>query len=280
MSGPRAFVVGHPIAQSRSPLLHGFWLERYGIAGRYERLDVAPRDFPAFLRGLRDAGWAGGNVTVPHKEAAFAALDVATERARRLGAANTLWFEGEALHGDNTDGLGFTEGLAAELGPGWARGIREAVVIGAGGAARAVVPALLDAGVPRVAVVNRDAERARTLALSAGEGAVALPWSGLAGALAGADLLVNATSLGMRGQSPLPVDLGPLSAGAVVADIVYVPIETPLLREARRRGLRAVDGLGMLLHQAVPGFARWFGRVPAVGPELRARLLADIERAP
>lgn len=280
VSGPRAFVVGHPVAHSRSPLLHGHWLARYGLAGSYGRIDVAPADFPAFVESLAERGFVGGNVTIPHKEAAFRLVGRATERARRLEAANTLWFEGGILHGDNTDGYGFAESLAAGLGPGWAGPMRQALVLGAGGAAHAIVPALLDAGLDRVLVANRHGGRADALAAHHPGRAAALAWQDVPAALASTDLLVNTTQLGMAGQPPLALDLAPLPGRAVVADAVYVPLETPLLAAARARGLRAVDGLGMLLHQAVPGFARWFGREPEVTPDLRALILADIAAAP
>lgn len=279
MAGPKAFVIGHPVAHSRSPLIHGHWLRRFGIAGSYERVHVLPADLDRFLRGLPASGFAGGNVTIPHKEGAFRAASVVTERARRLGAVNTLWLEDGRLHGDNTDGHGFAAGLAESVGPEEARDLRSALVIGAGGAARAIVPALLDLGIESIVVCARDPDKARELA--GGLGAVAVrPWSELPKALAGADLVVNTTQLGMAGQDPLAIDLAGLHGGAVVADIVYVPLETPLLAAARARGLRTADGLGMLLHQAVPGFARWFGRVPAVTPELRALVEADLGRAP
>ncbi len=272
-------MIGHPVAHSRSPLIHGHWLGRYGIAGSYERVHVPPDDLDRFLRDLPASGFAGGNVTIPHKEGAFRAVSVVTERARRLGAVNTLWLEDGRLHGDNTDGPGFVAGLAESIGPDEARALRSALVIGAGGAARAIVPALGDLGVGQVVVCARDPDRARPLA--AGTGAVALlPWSGLAEALAGADLVVNTTQLGMAGQDPLDIDLAGLGGRAVVADIVYVPLETPLLAAARARGLRTADGLGMLLHQAAPGFARWFGRVPSVTPALRALVEADLGPAP
>ena len=279
MSGPKAFVIGHPVAHSRSPLIHGHWLRHLGIDGSYERIHVPPDDLDRFLRDLPASGFAGGNVTIPHKEGAFRAAAVVTERARRLGAANTLWLEDGLLHGDNTDGHGFVAGLAESVGAEEARALRTALVIGAGGAARAIVPALLDLGLGTVAVCARDPGKARPLA--AGTAAVDVrPWSELPEALAGADLVVNTTQLGMTGQDPLDIDLAGLGGRAVVADIVYVPLETPLLAAARARGLRTVDGLGMLLHQAVPGFARWFGRVPTVTPELRALVEADLGRAP
>jgi shikimate dehydrogenase len=277
----KAFVVGHPITHSRSPLIHGTWLKTYGLPGSYERLPVAPEDFPLFLRSFADRGYAGGNVTIPHKEAAFAGVDRRTERAERLRAVNTVWIEDGVLWGDNTDVTGFMAHLDASLGPDWDGDIGTALVIGAGGAARAVVAGLLDRAFERVLIANRTLDRAREVAeaFTGAEGprVVPLAWEAVDGALDDVELLVNTSSLGMAGQPPLALDLAPLPHWAAVADIVYVPLETPLLAQARARGLRAVDGLGMLLHQAVPGFARWFGVTPEVTPELRALLVADIE---
>lgn len=271
----RAFVVGHPIAHSRSPLIHGHWLAEHGIAGSYERLDVAPAEFPAFLRGLPDSGFAGGNVTIPHKEAAFALADALTPRAKAIGAVNTLVVEGGRIRGDNTDAPGFCAHLDHSLGRDWPeRG--EAVILGAGGAARAIVVGLAERGVARIRVANRTRARAEAVAALAPGIAEALEWDALPAALEGAGLLVNTTSLGMKGQPPLDLDLAPLPAGAAVADIVYAPLETHLLAAARARGLAVVDGLGMLLHQAVPGFSAWFGVRPEVTPALRDRIVADL----
>jgi shikimate dehydrogenase len=270
----KAFVVGHPIAHSRSPLIHGHWLARSGIEGAYERRDVPPAGLAAFLRGAAAEGYVGGNVTIPHKEAAFGLVDAASDRGRRLGAVNTLWFEEERLIGDNTDVLGFTASLDAAA-PGWSERVRTALILGAGGAAKAVAAGLLDRGVARLLVANRTAARADEVA-GLDARIASLPWPELPAHLGRADLLVNATSLGMKGHPPLSLSLDGLPGHAVVADIVYVPLETPLLAAARARGLTAVDGLGMLLHQAVPGFARWFGVTPEVTPELRALVEADL----
>jgi shikimate dehydrogenase len=273
----KAFVVGHPIAHSRSPLIHGHWLAEHGIAGSYERLDVAPGDFPDFLRGLPDSGFAGGNVTIPHKEAAFALADTLTPRAEKIGAVNTLVVKDGRLLGDNTDAPGFCAHLARSLGPDWpSRG--DAVILGAGGAARAIVVGLAEQGVARIRVANRTPERAEAVAALAPGIAEALAWDEVPAAMEGAGLLVNTTSLGMKGQPPLGLDLAPLPQGAAVADIVYVPLETELLAAARARGLAAVDGLGMLLHQAVPGFAAWFGVRPEVTTALRDGIVADLVR--
>lgn len=276
MSGPAACVLGWPIAQSRSPLIHGYWLKLHGIEGSYERVAVPPEQFPSFVRNLAAHGLIGGNVTVPHKEAAFEALDHAEPSAAALRAANTLWLEGEALHGENTDGFGFLANLDA-VAPGWEGRRGLAVVLGAGGAARAVVHALAVRGFARVAVVNRTVFRAVEVARLAGRAGEAYGPDELPELLAEAGLLVNATSLGMTGKGPLGVDLGVLSRSAVVTDLVYAPLETELLAAARARGNTVIDGLGMLLHQAVPGFKRWFGVTPEVSEELRALVVKDIQ---
>ena len=271
---PRAFVVGHPIAHSRSPMIHGFWLRRYGIEGRYEKIDVAPEHLTDFVKTLREAGFVGGNVTVPHKTAILD-LAEADQAARAIGAANTLWFEGDRLRAGNTDAAGFLANLDSQA-PGWGDGGGRAVVLGAGGAARAVVYALLGRGFG-VDVANRTPVKAEALVRAFGPSVSARAWAELPHLLSKADLLVNTTSLGMTGQPPLRLDLAPLPARAVVTDIVYAPLETELLRQARAGGHRVVDGLGMLLHQAVPGFSRWFGIEPAVTPDLRALLEADLK---
>jgi shikimate dehydrogenase len=256
-------------------MIHGYWLQELGIAGEYDRQDVRPEDLESFLRSMPGLGYRGGNVTVPHKEAAFRLVDVATDRARALEAVNTLWFEAGQLHGDNTDVLGFVASLD-EGAPGWDHRSRTALVLGAGGAARAVVAGLSDRGVARILVANRSPERAEALAARVGTGAQAIAWEAIAGHLPETDLLVQTTSLGMQGQPPLVLPLDGLRRDAVVTDIVYAPIETALLAEAKRRGNPTVDGLGMLLHQAAAAFSRWFGRHPAVTAELRALVEADI----
>ncbi len=271
---PRAFVIGHPIAHSRSPLIHGFWLAQHGLAGAYEKVDVAPEALPGFLASLREEGYRGGNVTVPHKTAILPLVSEVDADARAIGAANTLWFDGDRLIAGNTDAAGFLGSLDAEA-PGWDRGAGRAVVLGAGGAARAVVYALLARGFA-IDLVNRTPDKGEALARDFGA-AIMAHGPGETGRLLGeADLLVNTTSLGMAGQPPLDIDLGRLERDALVCDIVYVPLETELLRGARQHGHRAVGGLGMLLHQAVPGFERWFGVRPSVTPELRALIETDI----
>ena len=274
---PRAFVIGHPIAHSRSPLIHNHWLKRYDLPGSYEKIDVAPEDLDTFVAGLRAAGFAGGNVTVPHKQRVLELADAVDEAADAIGAANTLWFDDGDLVAGNTDALGFGASLDDEA-PGWDGRGAAAVVLGAGGAARAVVHALVGRGF-EVAVTNRTFLRAAELAEEQ-EGEVwAYAWDELPALLRAADLVVNTTVLGMGGQPPLTLDLSPCKRDATVADIVYLPLETPLVAAARARGLRAVGGLGMLLHQAVPGFERWFGVRPEVTPELRALVEADVRGA-
>jgi len=268
-------VIGWPVAHSRSPMIHGFWLTRHGIEGSYARAAVAPDQLEAFLRGLAAQGYVGANVTLPYKERAFELCAIATETASRLGAVNTLWLEDGRLHGDNTDVAGFLDALDQDA-PGWDACKGAAVVLGAGGAARAIVDALLVRGIERIIVVNRTRARAEDIAARAGERASSADWDACAEVLGAADLLVNTTSLGMIGQPPLEIDLAALPPTAVVCDIVYVPRETELLRLAGARGLRAVSGVGMLLHQAVPGFRRWFGVTPLVTPELRRLVEADI----
>ncbi len=272
----RACVIGWPVEHSRSPVIHRHWLERYGLEGAYEKEAVRPEDLETFLQALSQAGYVGANVTLPHKEAALRAADIADDAARAIGAANTLWLDTDSnLNASNTDAFGFMTNLEAEA-PDWRPARGHALVLGAGGAARAILYGLLAAGVPRIVLANRTREKAEALAHAFGPKVEAIDWDDRTSALAGCRLLVNTTSLGMTGQPPLEIDLSAMPAGGVVSDIVYVPLETPLLGAARERGLATVDGLGMLLHQAVPGFERWFGVRPAVTPELRARVLATL----
>jgi shikimate dehydrogenase len=268
----RACVIGHPVGHSRSPLIHGFWLQQYGIAGEYVREDVAPEAIGEFLDRLHER-YVGANVTIPHKEAAFRRLARPDAVARALGAANTLWFDDGSLCGTNTDPYGFLAHLDDSL-PGWDRRTDTVLVLGAGGAARGIVHGLLSRYIARIVIANRT--RARAEALRFGPRCTVTDWAALPQELGKADLLVNATSLGMQGQPPLALDPSPLRKTAAVYDIVYVPLETPLLAAARAQGNTVIDGLGMLLHQAVPGFERWFGRRPEVTPSLRTALLADL----
>jgi len=271
---PRACIMGHPVAQSRSPMLHGYWLKTLGIAGAYERADVPPADFPAFFRDLPGHGFVGGNITKPHKEAAFRLVDHREGAAETIGAVNTVWFENGTLVGGNTDYLGYLA-HADDRAPGWDRGGGLAVVLGAGGAARGVVYGLRERGL-EVALINRTRARADELAKDFAAGVSVHGFDELPRLLSDADLLTNTTALGALGQPPLDLDLKPLKDSAVVYDINYVPLETELMKAAAARGLRTVDGLGMLLHQAVPAFAKWFGVVPKVTAELRSLLEADI----
>lgn len=270
---PRAFVVGWPIAHSRSPMIHGYWLHSHGLSGSYERIAVEPGNIDAFLTGLGTSAFVGGNVTVPHKEAAFRLADRCDAVAEKLQAVNTLWLEGGRLCATNTDAEGFIANLDASA-PGWDRTAKTALVLGAGGAARAVIWSLADRGLD-VHVVNRSRARADDLAIQF-KGVTAHDWSEIGRLLERADVLVNTTPLGMDGKDELDLDLAPLSTEALVTDIVYAPLITPLLARAQTRGNKIVDGLGMLLHQAVPGFERWFGVRPQVTPELRALVVADL----
>lgn len=272
----RACVIGWPIEHSRSPLIHGYWLKTHGIDGSYTKVAVRPEDVKAFVRSLGEQGLSGCNVTVPHKEAVFAAADERDASAIAVGAANTLWLEDGKLFAANTDSYGFMRHLDLSA-PGWNKIDAPAAILGAGGAARAIIYGLLEAGVSEVRVFNRTLERAEDLVRHFGGRVRAFAWDRIEQDTTSANVLINTTTLGMVKSPPLDIDLGKLRPEAVVADIVYVPLETPLLAAARRRGLRAVDGLGMLLHQAVPGFEKWFGVRPTVTPELRALIVRDIE---
>lgn len=270
---PAACLIGWPAAHSRSPIIHHYWLHRFGIAGGYSIEAVPPEGFAEFVQNLSHHGFVGANVTIPHKERALL-LTEPDERARAVGAANTLWYEGETLRSTNTDIEGFINNLDASA-PRWDTA-DEAVVLGAGGSSRAVVFGLLERGLKRVHLVNRTAGRAQALADQFGECVVPHGWDALSEVLPRVQLLVNTTSLGMKGQPALEIDVELLPAQATVADLVYVPLDTPLLAAAHERKLRTADGLGMLLHQAVRGFELWFGRRPEVTPELRQLVEADL----
>jgi shikimate dehydrogenase len=273
-----ACVIGWPIAHSRSPLIHGYWLRKYGIEGSYSKEPVKPEDLAQFLSSLRERGFAGCNVTVPHKEAAFAAANVKEPSAVAVGAANTLWFEGEQLACANTDTYGFMANLDQSSGH-WRDVSGPVMVLGAGGSARAVVYGLLDAGRSDIRIFNRTVERAEDIARHFGAGVSAWPWDGRNDHVSKAALIVNTTTLGMNGVGDPGMDFGSAKKDAVVADLVYVPLETPLLKSARTYGLVGVDGLGMLLHQAVPGFEKWFGVRPEVSAELYALVAKNIREA-
>lgn len=270
-----ACLIGWPAAHSRSPLIHHYWLRTLGIEGGYNIEAIPPEGFAEFVLQLSDHGFVGANVTIPHKERALA-LSVPDARARAVGAANTLWYESGELRSTNTDIEGFINNLDASA-PGWDT-VADALVLGAGGSSRAVVFGLIERGIKRVHLVNRSIDRARALADQFGPNVHPAAWDSIGDLLPGAGLLVNATSLGMHGQPSLAIDVGLLPRHAVVADLVYVPLQTPLLSAAQARGLQTADGLGMLLHQAVRGFELWFGQRPQVTPELRALVEADLTK--
>lgn len=281
----RACVIGWPVEHSRSPTIHRYWLEQYGIDGAYEKEAVPPEEIEGFLRGLGQRGYVGANVTLPHKLAALRAAEVADQAAYAIGAANTLWLDPAGkLHATNTDAYGFMTNLEAQA-PGWNSGRKPVLLIGAGGAARAIVFGLLRAGAAKVLVANRTRGKAEALAAYFGSMSPAADWIAVVDwaerhrAVGECGLLVNSTSLGMTGQPPLDLNLDDLKEDAVVADIVYTPLTTPLLAAARNRKRRTVDGLGMLLHQAVPGFERWFGVRPEVTPALRDHVAASLGAA-
>jgi shikimate dehydrogenase len=271
-----AGIMGWPVGHSRSPLLHCHWLAHHRIDGAYVPLPVTPENLGQALRSLPALGFAGVNLTLPHKESALGHLDRIDDMGRRIGAVNTVVVAPDgSILGSNTDGFGFLANLQAGA-PEWRAPTGPAVVIGAGGAARAVCAALVDAGAPEIRIVNRTGARAVALARDMGPGCTVADWSARAAVLAGASLLVNATSLGMTGEDALDLVLDRLPLSAVVNDIVYIPLETPLLAAARARGHTVVDGLGMLLHQGRPGFRAWFGAEPAVTDALRREMLADL----
>jgi shikimate dehydrogenase len=274
VSKPRAAcLIGWPAAHSRSPLIHHYWLRTMGIEGGYSIEAVPPEGFAEFVLHLSRHGFVGANVTIPHKERALV-LSVPDARAQAVGAANTLWYEGSELRATNTDIEGFLGNLDASA-KGW-DAIDEALVLGAGGSSRAVVFGLVERGIKRVHLANRTIERARALADRFGSAVRPIEWDAINEVLPRAGLLVNTTSLGMHGQPPLQLDINLLTPQAIVADLVYVPLETALLQAARARGLTTADGLGMLLHQAVRGFELWFGQRPEVTAELRALVEADL----
>lgn len=270
---PLAGVVGWPIAHSRSPRLHGLWLRRYGVDGHYVPLAVDPWDLEAAFAALPKLGFRGVNVTIPHKETALRIADSVSDSAALAGAANTITFGPDgAVAADNTDGYGFLASLRHGA-PGWSAAEGPALVLGAGGASRAVIAALLADGAPSVRLANRTKTRAEALRERFGARVEVVGWRDASAAAEGAATVVNTTSLGMAGQPELPLRLDAAPPGALVTDIVYAPLATPLLRQAAALGLRTVDGLGMLLHQAVPGFERWFGLRPEVDDDLRAAVL-------
>ncbi len=272
---PRACVIGWPISHSRSPLIHNYWLKVYGIDGVYEKIAVPPQDLAGFLDSIRHGEFVGCNITIPHKEAAFRLVEVDDAATRLLAAVNTIYLEDGRLVGTSTDGAGFLNHLTS-CHPDWSSRGKTIAVIGAGGAARAIIAAAQADGAPRILLTNRTPARAHEIAGSFPPGITVLQQAGFEAELAHADLLVNTTALGMTGQPGLTLDISHLKPSAIVADIVYAPLETSLLRLAAQRGHRTLDGLGMLLHQAAPGFEKWFGVRPEVTDELRSLVAVDL----
>jgi shikimate dehydrogenase len=270
---PLAAVIGHPVAHSKSPHVHGYWLRKYGLKGHYIPMDIAPEKLSDLLPRLADLGFVGANVTIPHKEKVMEIADLITDRATLIGAANTLIFRKDGrIHADNTDGYGFIENIRQSV-PDWNPKSGPAVVFGAGGASRAVLASLLDVGVPKIMLTNRTRIRAEKLREDFGHRIQVVEWVQAGNVLDEADLVVNTTSLGMTGKPEMRVPLDGLKPGAIVNDLVYAPLRTRLLITAEERGCHVVDGLGMLLHQAVPGFERWFGKRPEVDDNVRAAVL-------
>ena len=274
---PAACIVGYPARHSRSPMLHGYWIKRYGLEADYRAEEIPPEEISEFLTHLADHGYVGCNVTMPHKDIAFELSDP-DERATSVGAANTLWLDHGRLLSTNTDVEGFL-GALDSAAPGWDNRTSEAIVLGAGGAGRAVVCGLIERGLETIHVVNRTIEKAAAMRERFGNSIKPATWDQLPALLEGARLLTNATSLGMHDQPPLEIDISRMADDAVVSDIVYVPLTTPLLTAAKARGLATSNGLDMLLHQAVRGFELWFGKRPEVTQELYDLLAADIESA-
>jgi shikimate dehydrogenase len=274
-----ACVIGFPIKHSRSPMIHTYWLQQLGIAGTYTAKEITPDAFPAFLQSIKDgsAQLRGGNVTIPHKETAFALADLPDELASELGAANTIWMEDGLLKATNTDGHGFLSNLD-ERHPGWDKHKTRAVIYGAGGASRAIVQAVRNRGFSEIHVLNRTLSRAQELSDRFGPRVHAQPLEAFAELSKGANLFVNTTSLGMDGEPVAKLDFSPFATDAVITDIVYVPLMTPFLKQAVEQNRPVVDGLGMLLHQAAPGFALWFGQRPTVDANLRQLIIDDMER--
>lgn len=270
---PLAGVIGYPIAHSKSPQLHGHWLRKYSIKGHYIPMDVAPEDLESTIKMLPKIGFVGLNVTIPHKEAVMDIADLVTDRAKLIGAANTLIFRKDGkIHADNTDGYGFMQNLL-QSAPRWDPRAGPAMVLGAGGAARAVLASFIDIGVPEILLTNRTRERAEQLKNDFGDKVTVIDWVQAGNAMEGVNAVVNTTSLGMIGKPAMRVPLDALAPGMLVSDLVYAPLQTKLLRAATEAGATAVDGLGMLLHQAAPGFERWFKVKPDVDDELRAVVL-------
>jgi shikimate dehydrogenase len=277
MTIKRACVIGWPVAHSRSPLIHGYWLGKYGILGSYEREPVRPQQVREFIENLEVNGYLGCNVTLPHKKTAYEAVNIADDATRQLGVVNTIFMRDDLAWGTSTDGEGFLANIEATV-PGWSVRGKHVLLLGAGGAARAIAGTLIARGASQISVANRTPQRAQALKTDFGKHIVPVGWALGADALAEADLLVNTTSLGMTGQPLLELNLGRLRPQTIVSDIVYVPLETDLLQQARERGNIVVGGLGMLLHQAVRGFELWFGVRPEVTQDLHDFIAENIER--
>ncbi len=276
----RAFICGWPVEHSRSPIIHNFWINKYGLQGEYIKHPVSPSDFDDFVLSLHNGTFLGGNVTIPHKEMAFKLIKNLDPVAKRLGAVNTIWIEDGEIHAANTDGYGFLANLD-QLTPNWDDASlkqKKVIVLGAGGAARAIIDAVQSRGFTNISIVNRTYSRAENLAGFFGKTTHAHKWEDLPNLMLDSALLINTTSLGMEGKSPLEIDLSPLPSNCLVSDIVYVPLKTELLQQAENLGLKIAEGLGMLLHQAVPGFEKWFGIRPEVSDELRALVVQDLEQ--
>lgn len=271
----KAFVIGHPIAHSKSPLIHGHWIEQFGLDASYEAIEIAPENLEGFVERLRDGAYRGGNATIPHKEALIGLCDEVDPLAQKIGAVNTLVLSEGRVHGSNSDYVGFLSNLDAGA-PGWDDGLETAIVLGAGGASRAILAALGTKGVANIVLLNRNVARAEALAAHFGPRIIPASLADFARYAPRAGLVVNTSAVGMNGTRFDDLDLTALPSGAVVNDIVYTPLITPLLADAAAQGLRCVDGLGMLLHQAVPGFTAWFGKTPEVTLDLRDLVLAAI----
>jgi len=273
----KVFVVGFPIYHSLSPSIHQFWLEQHKIQGSYQACEVAPDDFAAFIASIKEKGFIGGNVTLPHKEQAFQLAQYCDASARAIGAVNSLWFKNDILCASNSDAYGFARNLD-DFVPDWHKG-KTALLLGAGGAARAVIFALKNSAFETILLANRTRERAEQLRLHFGSSIKIIDWNQINHHIHFADLIINTTSMGLTGgETILPLDFALAQSGAIVTDIVYKPLETPFLQAAAKQGLKTIDGLGMLLHQAVFGFEHWFGLKPSVSDRLRHHIIEKLEK--
>jgi shikimate dehydrogenase len=273
-TAPVVAVLGYPIHHSKSPKMHGYWLDQAGVSGYYVPLEIHPDNFEGALKNMPKLGFRGANVTIPHKERALEIADFVSERAQRIGAANTLYFDADGrIHADNTDGYGFITNLKKGA-PEWSAKAGPALVLGAGGAARAILDALITEETPKIYLTNRTKERAQDLAREFGNGIEVLDWANKNSVLSGVKTLINTSSLGMNGEGDLGLDFSQLTSAMTVTDIVYTPLETDLLKHSKQRGCTCVDGLGMLIYQGVPGFSNWFGVNPDVTDKLRELLLS------